>query len=233
MTNIRTIGLTTLLLAGLVAGTAAAAEAPAKSPEKALCQVCASHGEANLEKVAATVTHDGVDYHFCATGCRDAFVADPAAYLPPTLPRPAPDFRVATLDGAEVSLATFAGQVVLVDFWATWCKPCVKMMPQVQLLQDKHAGAGLAVMGISVDEGDDRHEKVTKFLGKHRITYPVYLDTNVEPAWQIYGVKAVPAMFLIDRQGQVVAQWTGTVDDEVVAREVERVLAAGADGAVR
>lgn len=229
MTNIRTsVGLA-LLLAILVAGTAAAADAPAK----ALCQVCVAHGETNLEKVAATARHDGVDYYFCATGCRDAFVADPGAYLPPTLPRPAPDFRVATLEGAEATLAESAGQVVLIDFWATWCKPCLEMMPHVQLLHDRYAGAGFAVMGISIDEGEDRREKVSKFLNKHGITYPVYLDKYAEPAWHLYGVKAVPAMFLIDRQGQVVAQWTGTVDEKVVVREVQRVLAQDADGAAR
>lgn len=54
----------------------------AEVPDKAVCVVCASHGESKPEKVAASTTHEGVTYHFCATDCRDAFVADPAAYLP-------------------------------------------------------------------------------------------------------------------------------------------------------
>jgi len=211
-----------LTLAALAAFGARAAALP----DKAICQVCAAHGESKPEKVAASAVHEGVTYYFCATDCRDAFVADPAAYVPQPLPRPAPAFTATVPGGGVVALADFAGQVVLVDFWATWCKPCVKMMPRLQELHTAWSDSGFAVLGVSVDEGDDRAAKVAQFTAKHGILYPVCVDGGESPAWTAYRVKAVPAMFLVDRQGNIVAQWTGEVDGEVVAREVERVLGA-------
>ena len=207
----------------LTAMTATAAELP----DKAICQVCAAHGESKPEKVAASAAYEGVTYYFCATDCRDQFLADPAAYIPQPLPRPAPAFKATTPEGGDVALSDLAGQVVLVDFWATWCKPCVKMMPRLQQLHTALADSGFSVVGVSIDEGDDRAAKVAKFTEKHGIRYPVWLDTAETPAWSLYRVKAVPAMFLIDRDGQIVAQWTGEVDGDVVAREAERVVGLG------
>ncbi|MBK7190063.1 MAG: redoxin domain-containing protein [bacterium] len=219
----RKYGLLMLALAALSVPGAAVAD----GPDKAVCVVCASHGESKPEKVAASATHEGVTYHFCATDCRDAFVADPAAYLPLPLPRPAPAFTATTPDGGAIALADFAGKVVLVDFWATWCKPCVKMMPRLQELHTAWADSGFMVLGVSVDEieeGNDRAAKVAAFTAKHGVHYPVCIDGGETPAWSTYRVKAVPAMFLIDRAGNIVAQWTGEVDGDVVAREVERVI---------
>lgn len=210
--------------AAAAAAVAATAATAADLPDKAMCQVCAAHGESKAEKVAASATHEGVTYYFCATDCRDQFVADPVAYIPQPLPRPAPAFTATTPEGGDVALSDFAGQVVLVDFWATWCKPCVKMMPRLQQLHTALADSGFAVVGVSVDEDDDRAEKIAKFTAKHGIRYPVWLDSAETPAWSLYRVKAVPAMFLIDRDGQIVAQWTGEVDGDVVAREVARVV---------
>jgi peroxiredoxin/YHS domain-containing protein len=210
----------TLMMAAVAAPGAPAAELP----DKAICQVCSAHGETKPEKVAASAVHEGVTYYFCATDCRDAFVAEPAAYVPQPLPRPAPAFTAAAPGGGAVALADFAGQVVLVDFWATWCKPCVKMMPRLQELHAAWSNRGFTVLGVSVDEGGDSVTKVAKFTAKHGIRYPVCVDGGETPAWTAYRVKAVPAMFLVDRQGSIVAQWTGEVDGEVVAREVERLV---------
>lgn len=116
---------------------------------------------------------------------------------------------------------------VLVDFWATWCKPCVKMMPRLQELHAAWVDSGFVVLGVSIDEtdeSDDRAAKVATFTAKHGIRYPVCVDSGETPAWSTYRVKAVPAMFLIDREGNIVAQWTGEVDGDVVAQEVERVV---------
>jgi thiol-disulfide isomerase/thioredoxin len=214
------------LVLGLLAATAAAGVRAQEKPDKALCLVCAVHGETEKERVKAHAEHDGETYYFCADKCRAAFQEDPLAYVPPQLPRPAPSFVVETLDGKDVAAAEFKGKVVLVDFWATWCKPCEKIMPRVQKLYDKYEDKGFTVAGISIDDGEKRTTKVAKFLKKYDVSYPVFLDAKDVPAWFTYRVKAVPAMFLIDREGQIVAQWLGSVDHERVETEVAKLVEA-------
>ena len=188
---------------------AAFAPAPDAAPAKALCIVCAvTGGESEPEPVRATRTHAGKEYGFCSEKCAKAFEADPAAYLPPDLPRPAPRFSLKTLAGKPISSKTLAGQVVLVDFWATWCAPCRKSMPELEALQRKHAGKGFTVVGISIDEGPSA--AVKKFVASKKFSYPIAIDSEKEPAWEAFGVKAVPAAYLIDREGRLVAQWTGS-----------------------
>ena len=189
--------------------------------EKALCLVCkVKEGATKTEKVEASRTYQGVRYGFCSEGCAKEFEADPIAYLPPKFPRPAPAMSLTDLQGKPLR-AALRGKVVLVDFWATWCAPCQKSMPELQTIHDKYAGRGFSVVGVSIDEDGDA--KVKKFIAKKKITYPIAIDSKKAPAWEKYRVKAVPAAFLIDREGRIVAQWTGVPPK---AREIERELSA-------
>ncbi len=201
--------LTMFLLAGLLATVSGAGAGWAFAAEKkAMCLVCVvSHGEAEEEEVKAVRPYGGKEYGFCSEKCAKAFDADPAAYIPPSLPRPAPAFSLKALDGSPLSNASLKGKVVLLDFWATWCAPCRKSMPELQALHRKYAGRGFAVVGVSIDEGGPA--KVKKYVAAKKIGYPIALDSEKSPAWDAYRVKAVPAAFLIDRQGRIVAQWTG------------------------
>lgn len=216
----RTIGILVLLSTVAVGFTAAETD---EHPEKALCAVCAVNGETEMEEVKAHAEHDGSTFYFCSENCKKEFVAEPVWYVPAKLPRPAPMFVVETLDGKDIQ-SDFAGKVTVIDFWATWCKPCEKVMPVLQRLADKYGDKGFQVMGISIDEREDRAEKIKKYLKKHNITYPVYSDTKNAPAWYTYRVKAVPAMFLVDHNGQVVAEWRGSIDHELLTSEVVRLV---------
>ena len=200
-----------------VASPATAAQAPKKAP----CQVCTMRGEGHAEeKVAATSTYKGKPYYFCSKGCKKEFDANPEEWMPPVLPRPAPAFSLKSVDGAQTTLASLKGKVVLVDFWATWCPPCVAAMPQLSKLHSRLASKGFSVVGISTDEGGVK--KVKPFLAKRKLSYPIVLDTaNV---WKAYGVKGLPSMFLIGRDGQIVQQWAGKVDHKEVERAVEAAL---------
>lgn len=190
-----------------------------KLPAKAVCVVCSANGEAHgEERAAAGVTYKGKSYFFCNKEEVAAFTKDPESFLPPLLPRPAPQAPLTTLAGAPATLSSMKGKVVLVDFWATWCKPCVATMPELQKLHEKYSAKGLSVVGVSIDEGGARD--VQPFLAKRRFTYTMLLDPS--GAWEKWGVRAVPALFLLDKDGQIVRQWTGKPDQ----KEVEKAVAA-------
>ena len=194
-------------------------------PDKALCIVCALKGETEPEKVKAQTEYQGNTYHFCSENCKTEFDSDPVGYLPPQLPRPAPPFIIETLDGRDISLKDFADKVVLLDFWATWCKPCLKAMPKIQELYDSYSDKGFVVLGISIDEDEDRIKKINRITNKLNISYPIFWDAKITPAWHMLKVKAIPAMFLIDKKGQIVAQWTGKIEHEQVVDDVTHLIA--------
>jgi len=190
-------------------------------PDKALCSVCVlKGGESELEKVRAHTEHDGKAYYFCSENCKKEFESDPLAFLPPVFPRPAPAFVVEDLNGEDVPLKDFKGKMVLVDFWATWCKPCLETMPALQKLYNTYSDKDFAVLGVSIDEGKDRVVKIKKMVDKMDISYPIFSDAAQMPAWHQFKVKAIPAMFLIDGDGQIVAQWTGKIDEKDIEKEV-------------
>ena len=223
MSNLPRLTAVLLLLLGL---SPAFADAPAPAPTipaKATCRACelrgAGHGE---EDVAAWRQYDGEIYTFCSAACGEAFDAFPTAYVRLTLPRPAPDASVRRLDGTRVELSEMEGGLILLDFWATWCKPCVKSIPELRRLHDEYADRGFRVVGISIDEKGLEH--VQKFARKRDMSYDVVLDDGEAPAWYAYGVAAVPSAFLVDDAGRIVAEWKGVTDPGAVRRAVEREL---------
>jgi thiol-disulfide isomerase/thioredoxin len=191
----------------------------AAAAKRALCLVChVKEGATEEEVVKATRTHAGVEYGFCSERCAAEFEADPAAYVPAAYPAPAPPLPSRTLDGKPLAWEGYRDQLVLVDFWATWCAPCRKSMPELQTLHDRYRDRGFTVLGISIDEGGPG--KVKKYLAKSKLRYPMALDTEKDPTWEAFRVKAIPAAFLVDGRGSIVASWLGRVD----AAEIERAL---------
>ena len=133
-----------------------------------------------------------------------------------------PAFTVESLEGKEVPFASLsAGKLVLVDFWATWCAPCVSAMPELQRLHRRHAAKGFSVVGISIDEERD---KARKFTARKKLAYPVFLDATATPAWSTFHVRSIPAVFLIDSQGRIVQQWLGKVDMKEVEQAVGKLV---------
>ncbi len=209
----------------IVLASSATLIAEAQIPAKALCSVCAlKGGETELEKVKAHSEHDGKAYYFCSENCKKEFDSDPVAYLPPVFPRPAPACVIEMLEGGDKALGDLQDKVVLVDFWATWCEPCLETMPRLQKLYSAYSAKGFDVWGVSIDEDKDRVEKIKKMVDKMDISYPIFVDTKQTPAWYQFKVKAIPAMYLLDGESQIVAQWTGKIDYEEVEKEVLRRL---------
>ena len=216
--------LATLFVAAVVSSLPAGGIAAAA--EKGVCPVCkVSRGEEDEEPIKAVRMYDGKQYGFCSEKCAKAFAADPAAYLPPSLPRPAPAFALKDLSDTEISTVTLRGRVVLLDFWATWCAPCRKSMPELQALHDKYSRRGFSVVGVSIDEGGSA--KVKKYVASKKLSYPIAMDSEKNPVWDSFRVKAVPAAYLIDREGRIVAQWTGApANARDLATRLEALLAA-------
>jgi thiol-disulfide isomerase/thioredoxin len=217
-----------VFLSAIALACSATLSAADQIPERALCSVCAlKGGETEWEKVKAHSEHDGKVYYFCSENCKTEFDSDPVAYLPPLLPRPAPAFVVEMLEGGDKALADLRGKIVLVDFWATWCKPCLETMPRLQKLYSAYSDRGFEVLGISIDDDKDRVKKVKRIVDKLGISYPISLDAKQTPAWHQLKVKAIPAMYLLDREIQIVAQWAGKIDYAEVEKEVLRRLDKG------
>lgn len=111
------------------------------------------------------------------------------------------DFTLTDLQGKEWHLQDLRGKVVLVNFWATWCPPCRKEMPDLQALYDQYKDQGLVVLAIS-DEGSG---KVVPFISERKISYPVLLDPGRKVNEQ-FQVEGIPKSFVYDREGKMVAQ---------------------------
>ncbi len=129
-------------------------------------------------------------------------------------PVPAPSVSVETLDGLPVSLAEFEGELVLVNFWATWCAPCVREMPGLLRLHQALKDEGFRVIAVSEDRAGAA--KVEPFLDRLNLReLPVFLDRSGERRGalaQAFGLRGLPATFLIDRKGRVVAGLTGPAE---------------------
>ena len=112
---------------------------------------------------------------------------------------PAPDFTLKSLTGKNLKLSEMAGNVVLINFWASWCGPCREEMPLLNDLHNKYAPLGFTVLGVNVEE-DARNAR--GFLKNFPVDFPILLDSNNQVSKQ-YNVIAMPTTVMVDRDGNV------------------------------
>ncbi len=134
----------------------------------------------------------------------------------------APGFSVRTLDGGRVKLHDLRGQVVLVNFWATWCPPCRLEMPGFQAVYDDDHARGFTVVGLSTDVGSRR--VVEDFVRARGITYPVAMASR-ELQRRYGGIEALPQSFLLDRRGRVRKRVVGIFSEAALRAAVDELLA--------
>ena len=139
---------------------------------------------------------------------------------PAAIGAPAPGFSLADLDGNPLRLEDLRGRPVIVNFWASWCGPCVEEFPLLQHALDEHRADGLAVVGIVFD---DRSEAARAFLQRMGSGWPAAMDPNAAVA-AAYGVSAPPASFFIDRQGKVAGRQIGQLSADDLARQLATIL---------
>jgi thiol-disulfide isomerase/thioredoxin len=135
-------------------------------------------------------------------------------------PDPAPDFKLASLDGKPLTLADSHGKVVLLNFWATWCGPCRAEIPDLVALQNKYKDR-LQILGLVVD--DDDPGAIKRFVAEFAINYPVAL-ANDEVRLQYGGVAALPTSFVLDAEGRVVQKHEGLRDPLLYETEIRSLL---------
>lgn len=134
----------------------------------------------------------------------------------------APDFSKQSIQGQTIKLSDFRSKhYILLDFWANWCGPCVKQIPQINKLQDTYANKGLRIIGVSLDGNEEEwRNSVEKYeLGKwiHVISYndPSAYFSNSYDISEIYNISSIPLYILIDKQGKVIARWQHIGDKEI------------------
>ena len=118
----------------------------------------------------------------------------------------APDFTLRNLKGNLEGLSEFKDQVVVLNFWATWCAPCLEEMPAFETLYRRYRSQGLTVIAVSLDKGDT--SKVAKFVDEHSLTFPVLLDLD-GIAERIYPSFTIPFTYVIDKKGRIAARVDG------------------------
>jgi len=127
---------------------------------------------------------------------------------PPEAGAPAPGFELLDLEGNPHRLGDFAGRVVVLNFWATWCPPCVEEMPSLQRLEDELAPAGLSVVAVSVDE---RYSDIAPFVAEHGVRFLVLHDLGkrVSRQWDIF---QFPETWVVGRDGTLRSHIVGARD---------------------
>jgi len=206
-------------LTALAAGMPASHAAP-KSHEQAICAVCGPREGSGAEPVRARATYKTKTYAFCAVECKVAFLQEPQEFLVTDEGKPAPGFTLKTLQGQNVSLSDFKGQVVLADFWGTFCLPCVEALPYLESLRRKYGAQGFVMVGIAVDESKKTVQTVAK---QAKVGYPMLLATP--KVWSAYKVNTLPSMVLIGRDGRIIKRYGGEADKKAMEAEIVRALA--------
>ena len=135
--------------------------------------------------------------------------------------RKAPAWELSDTDGKPVKSSDFAGKVVILDFWATWCPPCKAEIPGFVELQEKYGDKGLVIVGVSLDEQGPA--VVKPFMQQFRVNYPIVMGDE-KIAQDFGGVTAIPTTFIIDKTGNIVKKHVGFTPKENFEKEITPLL---------
>lgn len=133
----------------------------------------------------------------------------------------APDFKLQTADKKEVTISGLKGKVVVLNFWATWCGPCVREIPDFLEVYEQYKPKGLEIVGVSLDRGG--WETVNPFVAKMKMTYPVVMGNN-EIVQAYGGFNSIPTTFFIDKNGVIVKQKVGLLSKAELEETLKKLL---------
>ncbi len=134
------------------------------------------------------------------------------------------DLTLKDLSGVDQSLSALKGRIVVLNFWATYCIPCRKEMPDLAAIQNEFAALGVQVVGVNTDELKDR-SKVLQFVKETRVNFPIWVGGSTEHMVRFGLGAALPGTVVIGRDGRVVKIISGVVDQVILRKEIEALLA--------
>jgi len=133
----------------------------------------------------------------------------------------APDFTLSDLEGKSLTLSEFRGKVIILNFWATWCPPCRREIPDFIDLYRSYKDKGLIILGINLDAGDIR--SVKRFSEEYGINYPVVIG-NDSVTQDYGGIRAIPTTFIIDKKGDIREKYVGYQPRATFEKAVKNLL---------
>jgi thiol-disulfide isomerase/thioredoxin len=140
-----------------------------------------------------------------------------------TNPTPLPDFNLPDVEGNQHNISEWQGKIRVINFWATWCPPCLKEMPEFMALQEQYAAKGLQFIGIAIDDQDP----VKKYLASTKINYPILIGdvTGITLAHQLGNIiDAVPFTVVVNQQGQIIHRQPGEFSREQIMKVIKPLL---------
>jgi peroxiredoxin len=146
----------------------------------------------------------------------EVYAGDQLQIVRPLTGGAAPDFNLTSLDGRKVSLSDYRGQVVLLNFWTTWCSSCLTELPDYEQIYRQHSPE-FVVLGVNLQEDTPQVQQYAAGLG---LTFPILLDQDGRIASRQYQLVGLPGSFIIDRQGEIVYQHLGPMSGETLAAKL-------------
>ncbi len=135
-------------------------------------------------------------------------------------PGQAADFTLQDLSGKSVKLSDYKGKVILIDFWATWCPPCVASIPGIEKIHKGYKDKGLVVLAVSLDDGG--WDSVKSFVAEKGISYPVLKGT--EEVSSQYQVRTIPMLLIVGKDGRITKRYLGYGNEEDLEQDIKAVL---------
>jgi len=132
------------------------------------------------------------------------------------------EFTLPLLTGGNVSLSSYRGKVVILNFWATWCPPCRTEMPSMETLYQRFSAQGLEILAVDIGENVST---VQQFIRNSGYSFPVLLDSSNRVS-SVYGIEAIPTTYIIDREGKIIGRIVGSImwDNQRVITAIDALL---------